>query len=74
MEGCYLTGLPKRIIRTLAGFSSDGLDLFMPRAMVEPSVELQQAIFPEADKWFRIHQDSNNPEGKPTLLLNRRPC
>ncbi|DBA01147.1 TPA: hypothetical protein N0F65_001775 [Lagenidium giganteum] len=45
MEGCYLTAMPRKAIRALAGFPADHQTFFLPCGVGEPPVELQQMVF-----------------------------
>lgn len=57
MNGAYLTGLPREIMRSLAGFPQKGM-FFLQRNTVEPCQELQSKVFPLASVWLeKIHSD-----------------
>jgi len=49
MESCYLTTLPRKAIRALAGFPTKGGGYWLERASIVPSSELQKMIFPGLD-------------------------
>ncbi|KAG2237145.1 hypothetical protein INT48_004647, partial [Thamnidium elegans] len=48
----YLTGLPRGSMRTSAGFPLVQGHFYLPRAVMEPPVELQHKVFPWADEWL----------------------
>lgn len=78
MNGAYLTGLPRGIMRALAGFPSEqGGAFFLPRDTILPSEELQAKIFPQASEWLnKIHngqaEQTVSAEGFLKLLLTLR--
>lgn len=47
MEGCYLTTLPKEVVRALAGFHAAGGGYFLPRAECSVPDEITSQVFPE---------------------------
>ncbi|KAE8260021.1 hypothetical protein A4X13_0g591 [Tilletia indica] len=51
MEQSYLTHLPVRALRALAGFSPDGGTYFLRRDGPDPSPELLKMIFPQVEQW-----------------------
>lgn len=76
MNGAYLTGLPRGIMRSLAGFPQQGT-FYLPRATVTPPESLQAKVFPEASIWLsRIHEGSAeqtvSAEGFLNLMLTLR--
>lgn len=53
MSRVYLTSLPRKFMRTMAGFREERGSFFLPRASVEPPPpELTQLIWPEVDEWL----------------------
>ncbi|KAG2193589.1 hypothetical protein INT47_007392 [Mucor saturninus] len=52
MNGAYLTGVPRETMRTSAGFPLAQGHFYLPRAILEPPVELQQKVFPWTDQWL----------------------
>lgn len=52
MNGAYLTGLPRESMRISAGFPLVQGHFYLPRAVLEPPVELQHKVFPWADEWL----------------------
>jgi hypothetical protein len=46
MESCYLTTLPKEVVRALAGFNVAGGQFLLPRAECEVPEELARSVFP----------------------------
>ncbi|KAG2191270.1 hypothetical protein INT47_004031 [Mucor saturninus] len=76
MNGAYLTGLPRGIMRSLAGFPQQGT-FFLPRNTTIPSENLQTKLFPEASMWLsKIHEghaeQTVSAEGFLKLLLTIR--
>lgn len=50
VANAYLTGLPRKFLRTVAGFSSQGA-YFLRRAAFCPSLLLQQQLWPWVEPW-----------------------
>lgn len=46
LTSAYLSRLPKKFIRTMAGFPGTGSGYYLPRAQQKPSLALQQEVFP----------------------------
>ncbi|KAE8260366.1 hypothetical protein A4X13_0g385 [Tilletia indica] len=46
MQGCYLTGLPRKAMRALAGFPTKPGSYFLPRATINPPPALLAMIWP----------------------------
>ncbi|DAZ94047.1 TPA: hypothetical protein N0F65_010086 [Lagenidium giganteum] len=44
MEGCYLTALPRKAVRALAGFPADQQSFFLARALNDPPATLQAMV------------------------------
>lgn len=56
MNSAYLTGLPRGIMRNLAGFPQQET-FHLPINAVIPSENLQSKVFPEVSMWLnRIHE------------------
>ncbi|RXK39824.1 hypothetical protein M231_02879 [Tremella mesenterica] len=53
LEIHYLTHIPRKTLRALAGFPVEGKGFFLPRA-VTPSPTLLRKIFPDVDKWTAL--------------------
>jgi hypothetical protein len=53
LSNCYLTHLPQKFLRTMAGFepSTQG-NYYLPRAKILPPPSLVQAIWPWVDTWL----------------------
>ena len=51
MEGCYLTTLPKKAIRALAGFNAGGGGFYLRRDMLMPPAALVNKVFEQAERW-----------------------
>jgi hypothetical protein len=53
LTNCYLTHLPRKFIRSMAGFppSLQGA-YFLPRARVLPPQSLERAVWPFVDEWL----------------------
>jgi hypothetical protein len=49
IEGCYLTSLPKKAMRALAGFPTKGGGYWLHRGSVTPSDQLQQQVYPKLE-------------------------
>ena len=60
METNYLTSLFWRAIRAINGFPVDGDQFFLERAVVTPSLSLQQKVFPSADCWLKRVEDDGD--------------
>ncbi|KAG2199449.1 hypothetical protein INT47_011561 [Mucor saturninus] len=76
MNGAYLTGLPRGIMRSLAGFLQQDT-FFLPRNTTIPPENLQAKLFPEASVWLsKIHEghaeQTVSAEGFLKLLLTIR--
>ena len=46
MTSAYLSRLPKKFMRTMAGFTSSGSGYFLPREQIKPPIALQRKLFP----------------------------
>ncbi|KAE8183507.1 hypothetical protein CF328_g8161 [Tilletia controversa] len=64
METCYLTRLPRPVLRVHAGFHPDGGTYFLRRD-VEPPQELLSQIFPQADAWDTAIEMGKTTRGEP---------
>ncbi|OWZ04467.1 LOW QUALITY PROTEIN: hypothetical protein PHMEG_00023620, partial [Phytophthora megakarya] len=62
MEGCYLTCLPKKAMRALAGFPTKGGSYWLHRSCVVPSYELQRLVFPDVEKSEELIAASDKTE------------
>ena len=51
MVDAYLSHLPKKFMRRVAGFTSEEGGYFIPRAQVVPPPELLQKIWPWVEEW-----------------------
>ena len=51
MVDAYLSHLPKKFMRRVAGFTSEEGGYFLPRAQVSPPPELLQKIWPWVEEW-----------------------
>lgn len=76
MNGAYLTGLPRGMMRSLAGFPQQGT-FHLPRNATIPSEDLQAKVFPEASIWLsKIHEglaeQTVSAEGFLNLLITLR--
>ncbi|KAN0085565.1 Transcriptional activator of glycolytic enzymes domain containing protein, partial [Elaphomyces granulatus] len=52
MSRVYLTSLPRKFMRKMAGFPEQAGSFSLPRAEVEPPPELTRQIWPEVDEWL----------------------
>jgi hypothetical protein len=63
LTNCYLTHLPRKFIRSMAGFNpSVQGNFYLPRAKVLPPQSLEQAVWPFVDEWiswFDSHVDAD---------------
>lgn len=57
----YLTNIPREALRTLAGFTREAGQFYLPRAVVYPCTELRRKVFPWVDHW-RERLDSGDVE------------
>ena len=55
MTLCY-EDLPMKGILTAAGYSDGIRSYFLPRAVLEPPLELTQLVFPDLDKWIALQK------------------
>ncbi|CAD6934855.1 unnamed protein product [Tilletia caries] len=62
METCYLTRLPRPVLRVHAGFHQDGGSYFLRRDIQPPQVLLER-IFPQADAWERAIETGQAADG-----------
>jgi hypothetical protein len=61
MNGAYLTGLPREMMRMMAGFNSPR-SFYLARASLDPPVSLCKKLFPEVDGWNdRLLTKADNP-------------
>jgi hypothetical protein len=51
MTNAYLSSLPIKFLRKIAGFSVQGGDYFLGRARITPPMALQLQIFPWLERW-----------------------
>jgi centromere DNA-binding complex CBF3 subunit-like protein len=51
MSNAYLSSLPIKFLRKMAGFSVAGGEYYLGRATVDPPLQLQVMIFPWVEKW-----------------------
>ena len=52
MSRVYLTSLPRKFMRKMAGFPEEAGSFSLPRAEMEPPPELTRQIWPEVDEWL----------------------
>ncbi|KAF1330533.1 Short-chain dehydrogenase, partial [Globisporangium splendens] len=50
MEGCYLTTIPRKAMRSLAGFPTKGGSYWLARGCVTPCDELQRMVYRDLEK------------------------
>ncbi|KAE8225065.1 hypothetical protein CF319_g2131 [Tilletia indica] len=62
METCYLTRLPRPVLRVHAGFHQDGGSYFLRRD-IQPPQELLERIFPQADAWESAIEAGKSVDG-----------
>ena len=67
LTSCYLTNIPRKFVRGMAGFEPQAQgNYYLPRAKVEPSPELQQAVWPWVDKWMTWFQSYESADDDPS--------
>lgn len=65
LTNCYLTHLPRKFLRSMAGFQPDAIgNYYLPRAKIQPPDSLVRALWPWIDQWLAWFQ-SNDPTNKP---------
>ncbi|KAJ5567222.1 short-chain dehydrogenase [Penicillium sp. DV-2018c] len=65
MTNCYLMHLPRKFLRSMAGFQPDAIGNYhLPRAKVQPPESLVRALWPWIDQWLAWFQ-SNDPTNEP---------
>jgi hypothetical protein len=63
MNGAYLTTLPREMMRTMAGFSTNARSFYLARAALDPPAALCKKVFPKADEWYdRLAANQRNPD------------
>ncbi|KAE8181731.1 hypothetical protein CF336_g8816, partial [Tilletia laevis] len=67
METCYLTRLPRPVLRVHAGFHADGGSYFLRRD-VPPPQELLERVFPQADAWDTAIASGQAADGSPVEI------
>jgi hypothetical protein len=70
LDTCYLTNLPREILRTSAGFSPILGSYFLKRDSFQPPLELQRLIFPEIEYWLNHQQQTSQPNLAAVGFLN----
>jgi hypothetical protein len=67
-------GLPREVMKMMAGLTTQQGQFFLPRAVLDPPEELCRMIFPELDAWndrlMAKHTDPNNGD----QMENHRFC
>ena len=65
LTNCYLTHLPRKFMRSMAGFSpSTQGNFYLPRAKTLPPQSLEQAVWPFVDEWLAwFDADANSADG-----------
>ncbi|KAJ5142583.1 short-chain dehydrogenase [Penicillium bovifimosum] len=65
MTNCYLTHLPRKFLRSMAGHQPDAIGNYrLPWAKVQPPDSLIRALWPWIDQWLAWFQ-SNDPTNEP---------
>lgn len=68
LSNCYLTHLPQKFLRTMAGFEpSNQGNYYLPRAKIIPPTPLIQAVWPWVDTWldwFKSYDEQANKGDK----------
>jgi hypothetical protein len=77
MSNCYLSGLPRKFLRTMAGFNpEDHGNYYIPRATISPPESLVRALWPWVDTWLSWFNRDDLDKDKgidPELDLPPRP-
>jgi hypothetical protein len=77
MSNCYLSGLPRKFLRTMAGFNpEDHGNYYIPRATISPPESLVRALWPWVDAWLSWFNRGDLDEDKeidPELDLPPQP-
>ncbi|SAM01646.1 hypothetical protein [Absidia glauca] len=75
MNGAYLISLPREMMRSMAGYPTNGRPLYRARAALDPPTSLCKKPFPAIDEWHErlvvkeLSPDNNNPI-QPTVAAN----
>jgi hypothetical protein len=65
LSNCYLTHLPQKFLRTMAGFEpSNQGNYYLPRAKIAPPRALVQAVWPWVDEWLDWFKSFNDQDKK----------
>jgi hypothetical protein len=68
LTNCYLTHLPRKFLRSMAGFQPDAIgNYYLPRAKIQPPDSLVRALWPWIDQWltwFQSDDSTNKPPGE----------
>jgi hypothetical protein len=68
LTNCYLTHLPRKFLRAMAGFNpSIQGNYYLPRAKIQPPESLTHAVWPWVDEWldwFESYADGSQQEEK----------
>ncbi|KAL3258479.1 hypothetical protein ABHI18_006016 [Aspergillus niger] len=68
LTNCYLTHLPRKFIRAMAGFEpSTRGNYYLPRAQIQPPESLTHALWPWVDEWldwFESYGDASRQNEK----------
>ncbi|KAG2201219.1 hypothetical protein INT47_013030 [Mucor saturninus] len=65
INGAYLTGLPREVMRVMAGFTVQQGQFYLPRASVDPHESFCKMIFPDLDVWHdRLTAKQANPNNE----------
>jgi hypothetical protein len=67
LEGCYLQSLPRKALRTMAGFSPSGHIYELDHAALTPVEELQWMIFPDADNLLLRQSEGLDVQNSATI-------
>ena len=60
LSQCYLTNIPRKFVRAMAGFDSRTVgNFYLPRAKVAPPRSLEQAVWPWVDDWLQWFESYN---------------
>jgi hypothetical protein len=72
LTNCYLTHLPRKFLRTMAGFQPEAMgNYYLPRAKILPPESLVRALWPWVDQWLAWFR-SDEPEGLPRQDMDHK--
>ncbi|SAL95529.1 hypothetical protein [Absidia glauca] len=68
MNSAYLTTLPREIMRSKAGFPTNGRSFYLARAALDPHTSISKKLFPGIGEWHdRLAEKGLNPDNNDPL-------